>query len=250
MKDYRIIVGNNNFPNCPGNDLRGCRSDAELVGETFFNCFGKPYFEGILLNCRKEVFIGWLRNAIESAKSNFTDRIIIWISTHGTVISDSDENNFVTGIVFSDVTPDGGGVLRDYDFKAMLDEIPDTCLVEIFLDLCHSGTAARGLVMASEIHNHRPRFIDLGHQPRIVEKAPLHRKAQDGTPNVIVWGACLDHETAADLDLGKGQFGGAFTTAWYETMAASNGKQTRREVFQEVTERLKLFNQTPTLSAQ
>jgi len=250
MKDYRIIIGNNHFPNCPGNDLRGCEADAELVGKTLFDCFGKPYFEAIIHNCPKDLFIEELRIAKEFAKANDADRLTIWISTHGTVISDSDENNFVTGIVFSDVTPDGGGVLRDYDFKAMLDEIPDTCLVEIFLDLCHSGTAARGLVMASEIHNHRPRFIDLGHRPRIVEKAPLHREAQDGTPNVIVWGACLDRETAADLDLGKGRFGGAFTTAWCETIAASNGQQTRREVFQEVTERLKLFNQTPTLSAQ
>lgn len=227
MKRFTIHCGNNQFPGVPGNDLHGCVNDAALMGTVLDERFGAPVERVELKNATVAQWRRAWADAAAAVTAGGCDYVTASISTHGTVLDDGDAGNFVQALVFADVDRTGAGLLLDREFNELIAAVPASARVEVWVDACHSATAAREAVFRAQ-PSHRPRCL-----PRFVRRGARAGNAavamvkdkmtlRRGSPvslthgNAVLLAACRDEETAADAWLpGAGnQYYGAFTWYW------------------------------------
>lgn len=256
---YIITAGCNSFPGIPGHDLRGCIADANRMYRMLTDTFGEPVRYRILPDPTKAEVVAALVTARDMALAGLVKAVYVSISTHGTWISAGMDGNACTALVFSDATPNGQGLLPDWQLKEILDSFPRDCRVECWFDTCHSGTISRGFLKPS-IHA-KPRSIPASvftPQPpqRIRTGGSIHARSLSAPAgqgsNIVAWGGCRDEEESADAPDGNGGFCGAFTRAWCEVFEVHE-QMSRWDLLPLVTEQLAMAgfpNQRPTLSAQ
>ena len=253
---YLITAGCNSFPGIPGHDLRGCIADAHRMHATLTKAFGDPVRYRILEDPTRAEFVQALQTALAMAQDGEVEEVLFSVSTHGTVVSANDPENSCTALVFSDATPNGWGLLVDWQLKSILDGFPVGCRVEGWFDSCHSGTISRGIA-----DHPRPRSIPASvfaplQRERIRKGGNIHTRSltsPDGLgSNMAFWGACLDAEESADAPDGAGGFCGAFTRAWCDEFEwnANTSRFRLLPLVAKALARSGFVNQHPTLSAQ
>lgn len=255
---HLLTAGCNSFPNVPGHDLRGCIADAHRMQETLVRAFGEPARYRILENPTRTEFVQALTTARDMARAGEVKYVDLAISTHGIIISDEKPDNFCTALVFSDASPNGTGLLPDWQLKEILDSFPRDCIVECWFDTCHSGTISRGVKFGlTNLPRSIPASIFTTQPPQRIRTGrglkTLSRGAETGQgSNIVAWGACRDEEEAADAPDGNGEFCGAFTRAWCDVFT-NNRKSSRWDLLPMVQDEIfhsGFQNQHPTLSAQ
>ena len=243
MKKF-LCVGDNAMP---GNELQECLNDARFY-ESLADSLGiKADFLADKNSTKANVW-GWMMEAQAQAIKDGLTYIGFADSNHGT-------HQIVNGVLESaiccyDMRVEGnnwwpGGLITATEFQAWANGFPQTCRVEVFLDICFS----QGLTKAvhKEGFDSKPKSIhnpgNTAGQFRMAD-VPIHGKLN---PNVVVWSASGPDEESADAPwLFNGAFTWAFKKAWLEDRKAS-----RLEVLIKTKARVAAqgFKQTPHLNA-
>lgn len=256
---YLLTAGCDNFPGLPGHNLRGCITDALRMRYTLIDAFGDPVDGSFLVNPTRAEFVAALTTARDMAVAGLVEYVDVAISTHGTWISSGSVGNACTALVFSDASPNGIGLLPDWQLKEILDSFPRDCIVECWFDTCHSGTISRDAGLGVTAYPRaKPRSIPdsvfAAQPPQRIRTGrglkTLSRGAETGQgSNIIAWGGCRDEEESMELPDGSG---GVFTNAWCE--AFNNNRKASRwtllPMVQEEIFHIGFPGQHPTLSAQ
>jgi hypothetical protein len=216
-----IYVGNNNFQNT-GPNLRGCHNDANQYAAAFRQTLGAVE-ERILLDATLGGFLGELNRAISRARAGEVSRIIVTISSHGTMVPGGFGTAASQGIVFADAAASlDSGVLMDREFSQLISQVPATTGLELILDTCYSGGATRDLVPMALVPQKIRRYIPHPRfQPGVHTIARTARFASMlGAEHVAEWAAALESEESADDFIG-GAYHGAFTYYWVQAYLAN-----------------------------
>lgn len=241
-KTVGIYVGNNHFPGIPGNDLQGCINDANLYATVLQKALG-GIEEHKLPDATKGDFVATLRAVITRCQNGEVGRVIIAISSHGTLVPGP--NNSVAGqaIVFSDVDgPMRNGILADREFRQMLDQIPTAVGVELLLDTCYSGGASKEL-SAQRRALGRSRFIPHpGFRPEMHRVPKRVSRSIGGAAHIADWAASSEDEKSQEEFL-AGEWHGLFTYVWAYNFS-QNPQQPRRALIKAVQTEISKANYT------
>jgi hypothetical protein len=216
-----IFVGNNNFRNV-GPNLQGCHNDANQYAAAFRQTLGSIE-QNVLLDAPLGFFLDEFNRAISRARAGEVSRIIVTISSHGTMVPGGDGVAASQGIVFADAAASlDSGVLMDREFNQLISRVPATTGLELILDTCYSGGATRDLVPMALVPKKIRRYIP---HPRF--RPGVHTVARTarstslfGTEHVAEWAAALESEESADDFIG-GAYHGAFTYYWVQAYLAN-----------------------------
>ena len=137
-----------------------------------------------------------------------------------------------------------------WELYDLLRQIPESVLLEVYLDTCHSGAGLRGAEFG--VHAPRARFVAppgvqvLG-KPREVAGFALARAAEAPAANHILWSGCKANQSCADAYF-EGRYNGAFTHHYVKAMTATQNKLSRGAVMVQVRAAMKgQFAQEPQL---
>ena len=254
MNKTFLAVGINHFK-LPGNDLSGCIPDANamgavasLLGITTPNVLTDK-------NCTKKITMAWLNQAVQDAKAGRVYYIGFSWSGHGTHYPRPEEpDGLGEALVCYDIAEKGDDwdpatIIKDTELRDLLNQVPQTCLVEVWLDTCYSGGMDRAFGDIVKGHPGWPknRFL---HNPN--NSAGALRVAnvamnQGLNSNVIMWCASSEAQTSEDAYISGGAHG-AFTWYWTQNFKA---KQSLSRVDLLVKTRAGLlaghYDQTPRL---
>lgn len=192
-----VCVGINIYPGYPQDTLRGCVPDATHLAQ-LLNC------DHTLLvtpdQTTKAVIIANLQKLIQTAEPG--DHLFYTHSSHGideglccsnTAVGSNGEWDQDTYIAYPELV-------------ALTNALPDTVLVDILIDACHSPKGLRGLGSSYG----RAKYLGLP-LPDVPPKPPaVPALTRD---NVCLWSACEPQQTSADAYIGD-SWQGAFTAAF------------------------------------
>ena len=218
MKKF-LCVGINHFMR-PGNDLNECVADAETM-MTVSHYLGAD--ATVVLKdsqATKANVMSQLTALVEEAKAGSLIYIGFSYSAHGTHYPRPSEPDGVgEALVCYDIAEKDGGwdqatIIKDTELHDLLNSVPPTCLVEVWLDTCYSG----GMDRALNVLGRRSRYL---HNPNNqmgqtrVANSSMHTGLN---VNVVMWCACSEAQESADApDLGNG----AFTYYWNKCFKAA-----------------------------
>jgi hypothetical protein len=263
-----LCVGINEFEFLPrSNWLDGCVNDATDFAEVLGEHFGFDAGDITVLtdgDATKEAVVGTLSDMVDRAVAGEVDHLVFTFSSHGTQVPDvsgdepdrADEAFATQDIRARGDNWDPDTLITDDELSALLQELPEEVLVEVFLDTCHSGT---GLRSTDLLPGRRPRFLtaptadgefDMGGRREVRLRdlvARGRRRSLAATP--VLFAACRSGELAADAQF-QGRFNGAFTYYLLQTIR-SERPGSRRSVMRRVRSQLRTdrFRQTPELDA-
>lgn len=163
MAKKAVLCGINNYKS--QTDLRGCVNDVENMSQLLTEQFGfssaqiHKLFDDQVIKSAVQNEWNWL---LENAKSN--DHLVFHFSGHGSFVPDdgddeADSLDEITCLYDMDFhNPET--FLRDDEWNAMLQQVPQGVQLTIVMDNCHSGTGTRSIEV--NLHGrHRTMAIDV-----------------------------------------------------------------------------------------
>lgn len=264
MARRAICVGINKFANYPQFALNGCVNDAKDMAALCKNLLGFKASEVTVLTdaqATKAAIIAKLKAAVADAKAGKLDYLVFSWSSHGTQMTDTsgdepdgkDEAFVPYDIAEKNGDWDPAHIITDDEFHDLFQQLPESVLLEVYLDTCHSGTGLRGAEFS--LHAPQPKFIA---PPSPIAQGTVRQKnvrgfklASRGTEapatHQILWSGCKADQTSADAYF-NGRYNGAFTYYFVKVMTETNNQQSRATVVQQMRAAMKgKFTQIPQL---
>lgn len=210
-----FCVGINHFQR-PGNDLSGCIPDAKEMRHLLMGHLEVEDGLDYLVDgaATKANTIELLTNLVNTPGLTYLG--ISW-SGHGTHYNRPEEaDGLGEALVCFDLAEQGGDwdpatIITDVEFKALLNQVPASCVVEVWLDTCYSGGMSKSLVPWVQT----PRFLHNPGNTGEVMRLSNSTLTQGLSSNIIMWCACSEAQTSADAFIQGGPHG-AFTYFWGE----------------------------------
>jgi hypothetical protein len=263
MAKRAICVGINKFAHYPQFTLNGCVNDAKDMAALCKNLLGFKASEVTVLSdaqATKAAIMARLKAAVDDAKAGKLSYIVFSWSSHGTQMTDSsgdepdgmDEAFVPHDIAEKNSDWDPAHIITDDEFHDLFQQLPESVLLEVYLDTCHSGTGLRG----AEFSMHAPRVKYVappGGQGVVRQKAvsgfALARGAEAPATHQILWSGCKADQTSADAYF-DGRYNGAFTYYFAKAMTDTKNQQSRAVVMQQMRAAMKgKFSQVPQLES-
>lgn len=211
MSKRFLAVGLNHFA-LAGNDLQCCVADertmstvASVLGVTAVDSMTDQY-------ATKLNIMHWLTDAVAEAQAGKLSYIGYAHSGHGTHVGTADGGLeeaiccYNLSVLNDDWDPKG--LITAVEFQTVLNQVPPTCRVEVWLDTCFSQGMTKALgVKPKSIHNP-------GNVTGVLRMAnePMHHKLNS---NIVVWCACSEAQESADApNLGNGAGTYYWVKAW------------------------------------
>lgn len=268
MAKRAVLIGINRYQ-VPGADLRGCVNDVKNLQQVLIKYYGFPA-RGITTltdtKATKKAMQAAIKKLIISGKKG--DILFLHYSGHGSNVPDDngDEADHRDEILCP-TNLDWNDPLRDDWLRATFNKLRAGVSLTVIMDCCHSGTITRTITPLDAPIKERflPCPLDLmatesgrnlrGTLRGQLGKAPRGRKRRSDIVHadiqeMLITG-CRDTQTSADAHIG-GTFNGALTYCLVESIKATQGKLTYRELHQHTTAKLKKldFDQVPQLEGQ
>jgi uncharacterized caspase-like protein len=267
MAKKALLVGINRYK-IPGADLRGCVNDVKnmrAVLTRYFGFAGKDITTLTDFAATTKAMRGAIAKLVQGAKKG--DVLLFHYSGHGSNVPDKngDEADHRDEILCP-TDLDWKDPLLDDWLRSTFDKLPAGASLTVVMDCCHSGSNTRAILPPDFpiIPRYLPNPWDLmaeesGRKLRgklrgsLRRSRPAQRKSDVvnvSIPEVLVTG-CRDTQTSADAEIG-GTFNGALTYNLVETMKASKGKLTYRQLHEGTLKRLRKgsFSQVPQLEGR
>jgi hypothetical protein len=260
-----LCVGINNFKNYPASALQGCVNDANDMASLLKDFLGFTAKDITILTDAKATKANIMSNLtkmVADAKAGKLSYLVFSLSSHGTQVPDTsgdepdkaDEAFCPHDLAQAGNQWDPNHVICDDEFHDLFIQLPETVLLEVYLDTCHSGTGLRAIDM---LLDRKPRYLpppSLEAFEEVEGRASrgIHRKLLDkGITHHILWAACRPDQTSADAQIG-GAWHGAFTYYFAKEMRACQNKLARKDVLAKVRADLKSgkYTQTPQLEGE
>jgi len=256
-----LCVGINKFEKYPQFALNGCVNDAKDMAAFLKEILGFKNSEVSVLTdaqATKVNIMTKLKSMVDEAKAGKLDYIVFSLSSHGTQMPDTsgdESDNVDEAFVPYDIAQKGNEwhpahIISDDELNELFSQLPDTVLLEAFLDTCHSGT---GFKDPFSPYQPRPRFIPPpSHKPfeKIAKaKGKVLKRVADGvtTKHHVLWTGCRADQTSADAYF-DGRYSGAFTYFFLKNVRAGKNKLTRAELRKNMLADMKgKFEQIPQL---
>lgn len=248
-----LCVGINVFKNYPGSNLNGCVNDAnQMVGilEKYLGFKAADIKKLTDAQATKVAIMAELKAMVDGAKTGKYSYLVFSMSSHGTQVPDKngdettdhyDEAFCPTDLAEKSGQWDPAHVILDDELHDLFAQVPDSVLVEVYLDTCHSGT---GLKAMDLMPDRRPRYIAPPSMEACEKVIPLmarglrRRILDKAAKNVILWAGCRDNQTSADAYIG-GTYHGAFTYYWVKETEAAKNNISRNDLLKKVNADLK-----------
>ena len=259
-----LCVGINNFKNYPASALQGCVNDANDMASLLKDFLGFTAKDITILTDAKATKANIMSNQtkmVADAKAGKLSYLVFGLSSHGTQVPDTsgdepdkaDEAFCPHDLAQAGNQWDSNHVICDDELHDLFIQLPETVLLEVYLDTCHSGTGLRAIDM---LLDRKPRYLpppSLEAFEEVEGRASrgIHRKLLDkGITHHILWAACRPDQTSADASIG-GAWHGAFTYYFAKEMRACQNKLARKDVLAKVRADLKAgkYAQTPQLES-
>ena len=276
MAKRAICVGINKFAVYPQFQLNGCVNDAKDMVALCRQVLGFKASEVTLLTdakATKAAIMAALKTAVKDAKAGKISSLLFSWSSHGTQMTDTsgdEPDGMDEAFVPYDIAEKAGGwdpahIISDDEFHDLFQQLPDSVLLEVYLDTCHSGSGLRGAEFG--LHAPRPRYVapptpirqgtgrqatvrgfTLGPQATGTAKAATQPTAVAGKHHIL-WSGCKADQTSADAYF-DGRYSGAFTYHYVKEVRASNNALSRAKVVTNMRAAMQgKFSQVPQLEA-
>ena len=274
MTKKAICVGINKFANYPQFALNGCVNDAKDMASLCKTLLGFKASEVTMLTdaqATKANIMAQLKTAVTAAKGGKLNYLLFSLSSHGTQMADTggdEPDGMDEAFVPYDIAQKGNmwdpaRIISDDEFHDLFQQLPESVLLEVYLDTCHSGSGLRGAEFS--LNAPRPRFVapPAGELQGPVKQHAVRGFAIDRAPAAaarapkdvasarhhILWTGCKANQTSADAYF-NGRYSGAFTYYFVKTMLATQNKLSRKAVIDKVRAELKgKFSQVPQLES-
>jgi hypothetical protein len=276
MTKKAICVGINKFANYPQFALNGCVNDAKDMASLCKSLLGFKASEVTVLTdaqATKANIMAQLKAAVAAAKAGKIQYLLFSLSSHGTQMADKggdEPDGMDEAFVPYDIAQKGSmwdpaRIISDDEFHDLFQQLPESVLLEVYLDTCHSGSGLRGAEFG--LNAPRPRYVappagDLQgpvkqhvvrgfaiDRPAPKAKAKAAPKDATSAQHHILWTGCKANQTSADAYF-NGRYSGAFTYCFVKTMLATQNKLSRKAVVDKVRAELKgKFSQVPQLES-
>ncbi|HEY6908188.1 MAG TPA: caspase family protein [Myxococcales bacterium] len=264
MAKAALCVGINEYVNYPDATLKGCVNDVQQMKGVLKDFLGFADSDIVELTDRaatKDAILGELTAMVDGARKGQFDYLVFSLSSHGTQIPDvsgDEADRFDEAFCPTDLAQAGDHwdpkhVISDDELNAIFSRLPQSVLLEVYLDTCHSGDGLRGIDM---LLGRRPRYLppptakgcrelqDLA--PRGVNRLLV----RSGVVHHILWSACRSDQTSADANI-DGGWHGAFTWYYCKEMRETRNALSRTDLLKKVRKDLAgHYSQVPQLEAQ
>jgi len=264
-KRKALCVGINHFKNLPSATLQGCVNDANDMSALLQKYLGFGKSDVTVLTdaqATKAKIMSALQAMADGAKAGKYNYLVFSMSSHGTQVPDvsgdepdrADEAFCPHDLAQKGSQWDPAHIITDDELRDMFVQLPDTVLVEVYLDTCHSGTGLKGIDM---LLDRKPRYLPPpslkafkqveGKRQRGVSRAMLEK----GLVHHILWAACRSDQTSADANI-DGGWHGAFTYFFCKEMNACKNTLTRAKLLTKVRADLTAghYSQVPQLECE
>lgn len=255
MARRALLVGINDYPG-NNSDLNGCVNDVTNMRDILKTYLGFGNDDIRMLaddRATKQNIMDRLEWMVVNAQPG--DYMVFHFSGHGSQIRDRDGDELADQLdeilCPADMNWDNGYIVDD-ELGELLGRLPEGCLLEVFLDACHSETGTRDFRRENP-HPTKSRFL----------KPPVDIAARHDGDNLttrsfksptrssmkhILWAACKADQTSADANI-DGTYNGAFTYYFCKFMRQSQGQVTRRVLLEQVRNALSFnhYSQIPQL---
>ncbi|MGX7666361.1 caspase family protein [Flavobacterium pedocola] len=263
MAKKAIVVGINDYAPIGqgGPDLNGCINDARDMANTLVLCGFSPMDIKILTNqnATRANILTYLGKLVTNAKRG--DSLVFYYSGHGTRVANIGTDLEIDGLDEAICPHDyaTAGVIRDDDFKKILDKLAEGVNLEAIFDCCHSGTGTRKLNLEGfdgDFANETARFIPpmlddefyITHANEIQPKKKKKSNTASSDPitkalvpvagmNHTLWAGCKDNQVSMEGNI-NGQTRGYFTYHFCKVLRATNGNVTRKTLDKQVANAL------------
>ena len=286
-KQKALCVGVNTFKYLPTATLNGCVNDANDMAALLKKTrgFGQSDIKVLTdTKATKKAVMSELNRLSKLAKAGKLDYFVFSFSSHGTQVPDldGDESPEVAGdlkgkradeafcphdLMTKGDRWDPDYIITDDELHDLFASIPESCLVEVYMDTCHSGTGLKAidLLFGFASHPTKPRYLP---PPSLAafnalnspKAAPLPRSMLStakepctgdaiARKGAILWSGCRSDQTSADAYFGD-RPNGAFTRTYID-LALANPSLPRAEIHKLLKSELKeaKFTQIPQLEA-
>ncbi|ROI01413.1 caspase family protein [Chryseobacterium sp. G0240] len=249
-----LIVGINDYApiGSGGPDLNGCVNDARDMANTLVICGFNPAKIKILTNqnATRANILTYLKSMISSSVKG--DSLVFYYSGHGTRVANIGSDLELDGMDEAICPHDyaSAGVLRDDDFKAILDKLKAGVNMEVIFDCCYSGTGTRKMDLGLEIDLslEAARFIPPMLEDEFyltyaceIESSKNAKKATSLTKALVpvaglnhtLWAASKDNQVSMEGNI-SGQIRGYFTYHFCKILRATNGNIIRKTLDKQI----------------
>jgi len=260
-----LCVGINQYQHFPSASLHGCLNDVQDMASLLKDMLGFEDSDITRLtdqDATKTNILRELRRMVDGALAGQYNHLVFSFSGHGTQVPDLNLDEFDRAdeaFCPYDLAPSGPQWDRDHlivddELHNLFVQLPQTVVLEVYLDTCHSGT---GLRAADLLLDRRPKYmpppsIEAFRDIEYRRARPAHLKLMEkGLSHHILWTACKDSQTAADAFI-QGSWHGAFTWHLCREARACGNHLSRAKVLAKVRADLSLahFTQTPQLDCE
>ena len=270
-----LIVGINDYApiGSGGPDLNGCVNDARDMANTLVICGFNPAKIKILTNqnATRANILTYLKSLVNSSVKG--DSLVFYYSGHGTRVANIGSDLEIDGLDEAICPHDyaSAGVIRDDDFKTVLDKLKAGVNMEVIFDCCHSGTGTRKIDLGLEIDfsQEAARFIP----PMLEDEFYLtYASEMESSKNVkkitsltkalvpvvglnhTLWAASKDNQVSMEGNI-NGQIRGYFTYHFCKILRATNGNIIRKTLDKQIAIALAAMgaaqvNQTESVPAE
>jgi metacaspase-1 len=263
-KRKALCVGINNFRNYPSAALQGCVNDANEMSALLQKLLGFEKGDITVLTdaqATKANIISNLKAMIDGAIAGKYTYLVFSLSSHGTQVPDlsgdepdrADEAFCPHDLAQSGNQWDTNHIIVDDELRDLFIQRPESVLLEVYLDTCHSGTGLKAIDM---LLDRTPRYLPPPSLEAFLEvdskrsRGLRHGLLEKGVDTQVLWAACRSDQTSADANI-AGSWHGAFTYFFCQEMYASNNTLTRADILAKVRADLKKgkYNQIPQLES-
>jgi hypothetical protein len=265
MGKKALCVGINSFRHFPDAALNGCVNDAEDmkgVLKEFLGFTGREIKVLTDAKATKTAIMKHLKSMVEGAKKGSLSHLVFSLSSHGTQVPDAsgdEKDNADEAFCPHDLAAAGeewhpDHIITDDELHDLFSALPETVLLEVYLDTCHSGTGLKAIDMLLE---RRPRYLPPPSLSAFLKMEKLAPKGlsdlfseSGGVENRILWAACRSDQTSADAKI-EGKWHGAFTYYFCREMRECGNSLSRAELLKKVKAGLKggHYTQVPQLES-
>ena len=265
MAKKALCVGINNFKNYPSSALQGCVNDANDMAGILKDFLGFKDADITTLTNATATKANIMKNLslmVDGAKKGKYDHLVFSLSSHGTQVPDKngdEPDNADEAFCPYDLAEKGDvwdpdHIITDDELHDLFVTLPDSVLLEVFFDTCHSGT---GLKAIDLLLTRKPRFLPppslkafkkvTGLEPRGLKNLMQEK----GSVHHILWAGCRSDQTSADAKIGT-TWHGAFTFYFVKELRASKNKLARKDLLKKVKASLKSndYEQFPQLECE
>jgi hypothetical protein len=255
-------VGINKFKNYASSNLQGCVNDAMDMSSILQQFLGFAPGDVTILKdsqATKAAIMAKLTAMVNGAKAGKYSYLVFSLSSHGTQVPDvsgdepdrADEAFCPHDLAQKGNAWDPNFIITDDELYALFTQLPESVLLEVYLDTCHSGSGLKGIDM---LLTGRPRYLP----PPSVEAfraiegkrsfGMRHQMANRALSHHILWAACRSDQTSADASIG-GSWHGAFTYFFAKELRACKNSLLRTALLAKIRADLAAghYSQVPRL---